>query len=174
MESVYQLAALHDADPVCKLADEIQVMGDEQTRGAGLLLQIHQEIDDRGLNRHIQRGGDFIADHKFRLGGEGPGDRYALFFAARQLMRKSIGVFGRQTDFLQKLRNTFQTLFRWYDVVEFQGPREYLPHPLSWVERSIGVLEDDLHRTAVDAVDLGETRIALIAEVHGAVEFLQA
>ena len=82
---------LHDADPVRQLADEVEVMGDEQACCPGLFLQVDQQIGNRGLNRHIQRGGDLVANHQLGFGGERPGNRHTLLFATRQLVRKPVG-----------------------------------------------------------------------------------
>ena len=47
-----------------------------------------QQVDDRGLHRDVERGGDLVADEQRRLGGERAGDRDPLALAARQLIGK--------------------------------------------------------------------------------------
>ena len=46
LKDIYQPAVMHNADSVCKLADKIQIMGDEKACSSGLLLQFYEQICD--------------------------------------------------------------------------------------------------------------------------------
>ena len=70
LKDIYQPALMHDANPVGKLADKVQIMGNEQTCSSGLLLQFYKKIGDRGLYRYVQRCGDFVTYYKFGFGCE--------------------------------------------------------------------------------------------------------
>ena len=51
------------------------------------MAEILDQIDNPGLNGHIQRGGGFIEDQQRGLGHQRHGDDDALLLAARQLVR---------------------------------------------------------------------------------------
>ena len=52
-----------------------------------LVLQIHQQIDDLRLNRHIQRGHRFVADDQLRIERQRARDADALALAAGEFVR---------------------------------------------------------------------------------------
>ena len=74
-------------------------MGDKNTRGSRVPLQVDQKFGHGCLNRHIERGRDFITDNQFRLGGKGPGDGDALLLTTRKLVRITIRKFFWQEYF---------------------------------------------------------------------------
>ncbi len=62
MARFHNLPLLHDTNPVRNAPHDPQIMGDEQHRHAGFLLQIFQQFQNLRLDRDIQRGGWFIGD----------------------------------------------------------------------------------------------------------------
>src|SRR5262249_41577756 len=72
------LPALHDHDPVSEVADEREVVRDEQERERFLLLKAPEQVDDRGLHGDIKGRGDLVADQDLRPADERAGDRNAL------------------------------------------------------------------------------------------------
>ena len=73
LEDVRRRPALHDAAHVHhrgagrKVADDRQVMADEQVRQPEPLLQVAQEVDDLALHRHIERAHWLVEDQKLRV-----------------------------------------------------------------------------------------------------------
>ncbi len=63
------LTRVHDGDPVAHLGDHAQVMGDEDDGRAGLLLEHAHEVQDLGLDGHVQRRRGLIGDEQLRLAG---------------------------------------------------------------------------------------------------------
>ena len=47
---------------------------------------VAEQVDDGGLDRDVERGGDLVADEDVRLAGERAGDGHALALAAGQLV----------------------------------------------------------------------------------------
>jgi hypothetical protein len=81
------LAFFHHAHPLCDLAHNTEVVGDEEKRHAEPLLKLLQQFDDLRLHGHIERRGRFVSDQQVRLVGERHGDHDALPLAARKLVR---------------------------------------------------------------------------------------
>ena len=67
--------------------DDREIVRDEQIRHPELVLQIHQQIDDLCLHRHIERGNGFVANDQPRIGCERTRDAEALTLPARELVR---------------------------------------------------------------------------------------
>ena len=78
-------------------------MGDEEIRQLILLLQILQEVDDLGLNGHIQSGYRLVADNQLGLQCKSAGNADTLTLATRELMRIAVDVLGVQSDNVEKL-----------------------------------------------------------------------
>src|SRR5215471_11117611 len=83
-------AEIHDADPIADVADDCQVMRDEQVGQPQTLLNFEQEIQDLRLYRDVQRGGWLVEDEQFGFQCEGARDPNALALPAAELVRKAI------------------------------------------------------------------------------------
>ena len=81
------LAGVHDRDAVAHLGDDAQVVGDEDDRRPGLVAQVAHQVEDLGLDRHVERGRRLVGDEQLRLAGERHRDHDALRHAARHLVR---------------------------------------------------------------------------------------
>ena len=46
--------AVHHRDPVARLGDDAQVVGDEQQRGVEVVLQVGDDREDLGLDQHVE------------------------------------------------------------------------------------------------------------------------
>ena len=64
------------------MLDHREVVRDEDIGGAELLLQVHEQVQDLGLDRYIQRGYRFVGDHHRRVQGHGASYGDALTLAA--------------------------------------------------------------------------------------------
>jgi len=62
--------------------DHRQIMRDEQVGQPVLVLQIHQEIDDLGLDRDVERRDRLVADDQLRAQGESAGDSDLILTSA--------------------------------------------------------------------------------------------
>ena len=76
------LSEIHDSNPVADMADDRQIVGNEEIGDTQLLLQISEQVDHLGLGRDIERAHRLIAHEQFRLEREGPCDSYALALAS--------------------------------------------------------------------------------------------
>ena len=83
---LHNLAGVHHVHIVRHLGHHPQVVGDVDDRDAPLLLDAADQLQDLGLDGHIQGGGGLVADQQVGVAGQGDGDDHTLAHAARQLM----------------------------------------------------------------------------------------
>ena len=94
----------HDDHVIGHLADDFQIVTDEQHGHAMATLQLVEQFEDLLLYRHVECCGRFIGNQQSGFTGDGHGNHDALLLAARQLER--IGArfvaWFRQTHFMQQ------------------------------------------------------------------------
>ena len=78
------LARVHDCDAVTQVGDDAEVVGHEQDRGAELGLQRAHEVEDLGLDRHVERGRGLVGDEQLRIARQRHGDHRPLAHPARE------------------------------------------------------------------------------------------
>lgn len=94
----------HD-NPVADEFDNIEIVADEQHRHAEAVTQVLQQVEDLRLYGNVKRRNRFIGDNELGFNGERARDTDALPLAAREFVRKTVGVFRLETDHLQKRSN---------------------------------------------------------------------
>ena len=82
----HHLAAVHHQYVVGYLADDPQVVGDEEDGCAVPALQLPQQVEDGLLYRHVEGGGGFVGDEYVGFVDEGHGDHHALLLAAAEFV----------------------------------------------------------------------------------------
>jgi len=99
-----------------------------------------------GLHRNIERRNGFVADDEFWLDRDRTGDADALALAAGKFVRVAAQMIGFEIDFFEQGGCPIASVaaiganFLNYHRL---GQRRFDRH--SWVERTVRVLEDDLH-----------------------------
>ena len=71
-------ALLHDEHPIGEVADNGEVMGDEDIGEAERVPKAGKQPDHLSLNGDVEGGDRLVADDDFRLERQGSGDRDAL------------------------------------------------------------------------------------------------
>src|SRR5690606_29683951 len=141
------LAQVHDGDMVADVPHHAQVVRDEDIGQAHVALQVHQQVDDLGLYRHVQRRYRLVADDQRGLQGQRAGDHDALALAAGELVRIAVGRLGPQADALQQLGHA--VAYGRAAVAEIaQRLAHDIAHPHARVHRRERVLENELHALA--------------------------
>jgi hypothetical protein len=79
------LAQIHHRDPVAQMANDGEVVRDEDNAERETLSQVMKELKDGGLHRYVESRNGFIGDEHLGFHGEGTGDRDALALAPREL-----------------------------------------------------------------------------------------
>ena len=78
------LAEVHHHHAVGDVADDVEVVGDEDVGEAELALQVLEQVEDLRLHRDVERRDRLVADDQLRVDGERAGDADALALAARR------------------------------------------------------------------------------------------
>ena len=99
------VAEIHDDDAVGDVAHHRQIVADEQHRRLVLALDVHQQLGDRRLHRHVERRDRLVGHHHLGVAGKGPGHADALLLAARQLARHAGLEGARQLHQVEQLQH---------------------------------------------------------------------
>ncbi len=94
---------VHDHHPVAGLGDDREVVGDEDEREAELLAQLLEQLEDLGLDHHVQCGRRLVADDDGRVAGQGHRDHRPLAHATRQLVGVGVRPRARDADPLEQV-----------------------------------------------------------------------
>ena len=154
------LAQVHDHDPVADVLHHRQVMGDEQHGQAVATLHVLQQVQDLGLDGHVERRHRLVADQHLGIERQGPGDADALALAAGELMRTPGSVPRLHADRIHELVDAVTAPGS--DVVAPHGQalRDHVANPAAGVERRDRILEDHLesgpHPAELLALEAGE------------------
>ncbi len=89
------LAEIHHRDPVGDVADDGEVVRDEEIGEVELLLQLDEQVQDLGLDRDVERGDRLVGDDELRLQDERAGEADALALAAAELVRVALRSLAR-------------------------------------------------------------------------------
>ena len=84
---LHRLARIHHRDAVAGLQDQAEIVRDEDHRGAELLAEPLDQLDDAGLDGHVERRGRLVEQEQRRLRQQRHGDDDALLLAAGKLVR---------------------------------------------------------------------------------------
>ena len=85
LAELHDAAEVEDGDPVGQVADDAEVVGDEEVGDALLFLEVDEEVEDRRLHGDVEGRGRLVADDNARLAGERARDGDPLLEAAREL-----------------------------------------------------------------------------------------
>ena len=142
----HQAPQVHHGDPPGNMAHHRYVVGDKQVGQAQFRLHILQHIHNLGLNRYVQGGNRLVADDKFRLHRQGPGDTDPLLLSPGKFVGIPVGVFAVQPHPFQKAPDPILPFFPGdRQFMNIQGFPDNFPHGHPGVQGRRGVLEDDLH-----------------------------
>ena len=85
--SLDHAAQVHHHHPVADVLDDAQVMADEQIGQVQLLAQVHEQVQDLRLDRHIEGGNRLVTDQHAGLHRQRARDTNALALATAELVR---------------------------------------------------------------------------------------
>ena len=95
---LHDLSQIHHRDAAADVLDEPQIVRDEQIRQLQLLLQIHQQVDDLRLHRHVERRDRLVEHQERRIERQRARQADALPLSAAELVRVSLEMRGIEAD----------------------------------------------------------------------------
>ena len=144
--------------------DDAEVVRDQDQRRVLLRDERAQEVEDLGLDRHVERGRRLVRDQELRLAGESHRDHRALAHAARELMRVVLGARfrARNADPVERLGRARLRLLAVHVEVRLERLADLPADSQHRVQRRHRVLED--HRDLAPA-DSPQGTVALPDQV---------
>mmetsp|Transcript_18259 Transcript_18259/g.28909 ORF Transcript_18259/g.28909 Transcript_18259/m.28909 type:complete len:656 (+) Transcript_18259:1222-3189(+) len=137
---------IHHHDPVAEIAHDAEVVADKEQRGLMLALDLHQQIGDGRLHRHVERRDRFICHNDARIACKGAGDPHPLFLPARQLARHTVGKGAGQFHQIEQLQHPRAALaLILADLENLKRPNDLPTHGHRRVQRVERVLEHHLN-----------------------------
>ena len=142
---LHALPQVHHHDLVGDVLHDAHVVGDEQVGQAQFLLQVHEEVEDLGLDGDVQGRDRLVADDELGVEGEGAGDADPLAPAAVQFVGVGVGVAPGQAHQVHEVGGPVVGLGPGpVQAVDEHELGDDLQHGLAGVEAGVGILEDDL------------------------------
>ena len=138
-------AAVHDQHAVAALAHHAQVVGDHDGAHPELARQPGQQLQDLGLDHHVQGGGRLVGHDHVRLAGQGQRDHGPLAHAAREGVRVLVRSVAGRCPTRSSSSSARCVAPRPSDgrLVDPDRLGHLVAHPAHRVERVHGALEDD-------------------------------
>ena len=98
-------AKIHDTDMMRHPFHHRHIMADEQVGQAQIFLQLHHQVQNLRLHRHIERRDRLIRHDQLGVDGQSAGDGHPLALPAGQLMRKAAHKVTGQADPVKDFRH---------------------------------------------------------------------
>jgi hypothetical protein len=93
-----ELTVFQNGNLIADVLNDCEVVGNEEISKVELFLEVHQEVDDLGLNRDIECADRFVADDELRFDGEGASNADALALASAKFVGEAAGVGRVEAD----------------------------------------------------------------------------
>ena len=151
------LGGVHDRDLVGHFGDHPEVVGDEPDRHADLLLEAAEDVEDLGLDRHVERGGRLVGDQQLGATDQGHGDHDPLLHAARHFVGVVVdpALGGGDPDLGEHVEGDLPGLGGGLVLVEDDRLGDLVSDRVDRVQRRHGLLEDHGDVVAADLAQLG-------------------
>ena len=151
-----QAARIEDADPIAHLADDAEVVADEEDRRVQLRLQGGYEVENLGLDRSIEACGWLVEDQESRIGRERHRDHNPLLHAAGELVGVAVHHGARISDLdeLERMAGAIRRLVA-ADAAEAEHLRELLAHANRRIQGRSGILVHHRDRLGAQPAELG-------------------
>jgi hypothetical protein len=143
-----------------------QVVGNKQQGQVELGLELGEEVEDLGLDGHVESRHRLIGHNQTGPQDQSPGNSDSLALTTRELMRITSCMGGLETDQLQHLGNPNMTFILRRHSMDPQALGDRLTDRAPRIEGAVGILEDHLHLApnpekvlSVEVSDIGAVEI---------------
>ena len=145
-------AGVHDDDLVTQLGHNAQIVGDHDDGHAQFLLEGLHQLQNLGLNGHVQSGGGLVGDQNIRLTGQSHGDHNPLAHTAGELEGILLHPLFRLVDVNQPqhFHGPIPGLLLVAAGVQGDGLHQLVADGVGGVQGGHGVLEDNGDLVAPD------------------------
>src|SRR5829696_3806025 len=133
------------------MANNAEVVTDEEVGEGALIAKPFQKLQNLGLNRNVQGAHWLVHDDELRVDRQGPCDSDPLPLPSGKLIWVPIGMAAAQPDDLEELIDGLSAIDSLDQLVECEHLTQGLSDGHAWVERRIGILKDDLKLLAAAA-----------------------
>ncbi len=149
-------AGIHHHHPVGDLRHHAEIVGDQHDGGADAPLEVAHQVEDLGLDRHVEGRCRLVGDQQFGRAGERDGDHHPLAHAAGELVRVFPDAPPRlgDADQRQHLHRPLLRVLARQTLMQPQGLADLAPDGQHRVERGHRLLEDHADGVAADAAHL--------------------
>lgn len=135
---------IHDDDAIREMADDAEVVADEEVGQLKLFAKIHEQVQNLRLDRDIQGRHGFITDQDVGIHGECAGDTDALSLSTAELMRIARLERGLKAGAPQL--SVHEVCFVYCDqLVKARSFRDDLCYVHTRIKRCVGILENHLY-----------------------------
>jgi hypothetical protein len=137
------LARIHNGQAAGQVGYQAQIMGYQHISEGKLFFKAQEQIDDLGLDGHIQGAYRLIGQKQAGAQGQGPGNADTLALSSAELVRVKPGLFRGQTHRLQEKIHFLSQTFSFF--VNNERFAQNVPHRHPGIQRGDRVLENYLH-----------------------------
>ena len=128
------------------MLDHAEVVADEEIGEPEVAAQLHEEIQDLRLDRHVERGDGLVAYQELGLHGERARNADSASLPAGELVRVTRLVARVEPAAHEELVEVAVELLALHDAVHERRLAHDIGHPHARVERGERVLKDHLDR----------------------------
>ncbi|MNS62629.1 hypothetical protein D3C72_956980 [compost metagenome] len=177
------VAAIHHQHPVGHFRHHAHIVRDEDHPHVHLFLQLTDQLQNLGLNRHVERRGRFIRNQQLRLARQRHRDHHPLPHPARQLVRIAVQNGPRLGNAhpLQHAQRFRTRRRRIQTLVQLQGLGNLVARREAGVQRRHRLLENHRHVRTAHALQRRVRRVRQVqhlaiaaAQEHVAIDDLAA
>lgn len=93
-----ELTVFENRDLIADVFNDGEIVGNEKVGEVKFFLEVHQKVDDLGLNRDIEGTDRLVANNKLRFDGESAGNADALALASAKFVGEAAGVGRVEAD----------------------------------------------------------------------------
>src|SRR5690606_9840801 len=159
-------AQVHDGHAIGDMAHYAQVVADEHVSEVEVATQVHEKVENLGLDGDIQRGDGLVANEHGGLERQRARHPDSLTLPTRELMWVALAIARIQPHLFQQPAHVLVSFGAAHQAMDERGLANDVPHSHAWVQRRIRILEDHLHRELVFAALCALQRCNVTATVQ--------